>query len=165
MKRLQFKRTSEKTIAIAKYCLNGGRSIDEICQRFGMSTRTAYDAMRHVERSSMIKCTRTPSRLTVTNIRKQVEFPVFGRSIASGEVFSFKSIYDAEKIGGFNAGRTRQCLTKGWSHGGFLWFNKIRDAVSRETIEPLIMKRGVTIDECAEIYDTSPEHICKLMGW
>lgn len=165
MKRLQFKRTSEKTIAIAKYCLNGGRSIDEICQRFDMSMRQAYDAMRQVERSSMIKCTRTPSRLIVTNIRKQREFPVFGRSIASGDVFSFKSIYDAVKNGGFYERAIIDAIDGRWSHGGFLWFNKIRDAVSRDTVEPLIMRKGVTIDECAEIYDTSPERICKLMGW
>lgn len=165
MANLPPKRTSEKTIAIAKYCLNGGRSIDEICERFDMSKQAAYDAMRQVERSSMIKCTRTPSRLTVTNIRKQVDFPVFGRSIASGEVFSFRSIYDAVKNGGFNENAIRDAIANCWMHGGFMWFNKIRDAVSRETIEPLIMKRGVTIDECAEIYDTSPEHICKLMGW
>lgn len=165
MANLPLKRTSEKTIAIAKYCLNGGRSIDEICERFDMSKQAAYDAMRQVERSSMIKCTRTPSMLIVTNIRQQQEFPVFGRSIASGEVVTFKSIYDAVKNGGFNENAIRDSIANGWKHGGFLWFNKIRDAVSRETIEPLIMKRGVTIDECAEIYDTSPERICKLMGW
>lgn len=60
---LPLKRTSEKTIAIAKYCLNGGRSIDEICERFDMSKQVSYEAMRNVERSSMIKCTRTPCKM------------------------------------------------------------------------------------------------------
>ena len=33
------------------------------------------------------------------------------------------------------------------------------------TIRDLIMHQGVTIDECAEKYDTTPRKICQLMGW
>ena len=40
-----------------------------------------------------------------------------------------------------------------------------RDALARWMIEPLIMRQGVTIDECAEKYDTTPRKICQLMGW
>ena len=40
-----------------------------------------------------------------------------------------------------------------------------RDALTRWMIEPLIMRQGVTIDECAEKYDTTPRKICQLMGW
>ena len=32
-------------------------------------------------------------------------------------------------------------------------------------IRDLIMRQGVTIDECAEKYDTTPRKICQLMGW
>ena len=39
------------------------------------------------------------------------------------------------------------------------------DALARWMIEPLIMHQGVTIDECAEKYDTTPRKICQLMGW
>lgn len=28
-----------------------------------------------------------------------------------------------------------------------------------------IMHQGVTIDECAELYETTPRKICQLMGW
>ena len=34
--------------------------------------------------------------------------------------------------------------------------NEIRDT---------IMRQGVTIDECAELYETTPRKICQLMGW
>ena len=40
-----------------------------------------------------------------------------------------------------------------------------RDALTRMIIEPLIMRQGVTIDECAELYETTPRKICQLMGW
>ena len=39
------------------------------------------------------------------------------------------------------------------------------DRLARRMIEPLIMRQGVTIDECAEKYDTTPRKICQLMGW
>lgn len=40
-----------------------------------------------------------------------------------------------------------------------------RDALARRMVEQLIMRQGVTIDECAEKYDTTPRKICQLMGW
>lgn len=40
-----------------------------------------------------------------------------------------------------------------------------RSRLARWMIEPLIMRQGVTIDECAEKYDTTPRKICQLMGW
>lgn len=32
-------------------------------------------------------------------------------------------------------------------------------------IRDMIMRHGVTIDECAEKYETTPRRICQLMGW
>jgi hypothetical protein len=40
-----------------------------------------------------------------------------------------------------------------------------RNRLARWIVEPLIMRQGVTIDECAEKYDTTPRKICQLMGW
>ena len=40
-----------------------------------------------------------------------------------------------------------------------------RDELLREQIEPLIMRHGVTIDECAEKFDLTPERVCRVMGW
>ena len=37
--------------------------------------------------------------------------------------------------------------------------------VFRESIVEAIMRQGVTIDECAELYETTPRKICQLMGW
>ena len=37
--------------------------------------------------------------------------------------------------------------------------------VDLRNIKDLIMRQGVTIDECAEKYDTTPRKICQLMGW
>lgn len=44
---------------------------------------------------------------------------------------------------------------------------KFQDATTADvnTIRDLIMRQGVTIDECAEKYDTTPRKICQLMGW
>lgn len=35
----------------------------------------------------------------------------------------------------------------------------------RSKVEPLIMQRGVTIDECAERFGVLPSCICRVMGW
>ena len=40
-----------------------------------------------------------------------------------------------------------------------------RDELLREQIEPLIMRHGVTIDECAEKFNLTSERVCKVMGW
>ena len=40
-----------------------------------------------------------------------------------------------------------------------------RDELLREQIEPLIMRYGVTIDECAEKFNLTSERVCKVMGW
>ena len=40
-----------------------------------------------------------------------------------------------------------------------------RDGLLREQIEPLIMKHGVTIDECAEKFNLTSERVCKVIGW
>ena len=40
-----------------------------------------------------------------------------------------------------------------------------RDGLLREQIEPLIMRHGVTIDECAEKFNLTSERVCKVMGW
>lgn len=40
-----------------------------------------------------------------------------------------------------------------------------RDELLREQIEPLIMRHGVTIDECAEKFNLTAERVCKVMGW
>ena len=40
-----------------------------------------------------------------------------------------------------------------------------RDRLLREQIEPLIMRHGVTIDECAEKFNLTSERVCKVMGW
>ena len=40
-----------------------------------------------------------------------------------------------------------------------------RDELLREKIEPLIMRHGVTIDECAERFNLTSERVCKVMGW
>ena len=40
-----------------------------------------------------------------------------------------------------------------------------RDDLLREQIEPLIMRHGVTIDECAEKFNLTSERVCKVMGW
>ena len=40
-----------------------------------------------------------------------------------------------------------------------------RDALARWMIEPLIMRQGVTIDECAEKFNLTSERVCKVMGW
>ena len=40
-----------------------------------------------------------------------------------------------------------------------------RDELLREQIEPLIMRHGVTIDECAEKFNLTSERVCKIMGW
>ena len=44
---------------------------------------------------------------------------------------------------------------------------RFKDATTGDvnTIRDLIMRQGVTIDECAEKYDTTPRKICQLMGW
>ena len=36
---------------------------------------------------------------------------------------------------------------------------------SFELIRELVMNQGVSIDECAEKFDTHPIAICKIMGW
>ena len=35
----------------------------------------------------------------------------------------------------------------------------------KSAIVTAIMRQGVTIDECAELYETTPREICQLMGW
>lgn len=35
----------------------------------------------------------------------------------------------------------------------------------KSAIVTAIMRQGVTIDECAELYETTPRKICQLMGW
>lgn len=35
----------------------------------------------------------------------------------------------------------------------------------RTQLETLILKQGVTIDECADKFNIKPQHICKIMGW
>ena len=40
-----------------------------------------------------------------------------------------------------------------------------RNELLREQIEPLIMRHGVTIDECAEKFNLTSERVCKVMGW
>ena len=40
-----------------------------------------------------------------------------------------------------------------------------RDELLRKQIEPLIMRHGVTIDECAEKFNLTSERVCKVMGW
>ena len=40
-----------------------------------------------------------------------------------------------------------------------------RNGLLREQIEPLIMRHGVTIDECAERFNLTSERVCKVMGW
>ena len=40
-----------------------------------------------------------------------------------------------------------------------------RDELLRKQIEPLIMRHGVTIDECADKFDLTPQRVCKVMGW
>ena len=40
-----------------------------------------------------------------------------------------------------------------------------RNRLTRRMVDPLIMHQGVTIDECAEKYETTPRKICQLMGW
>lgn len=40
-----------------------------------------------------------------------------------------------------------------------------RDELLRKQIEPLIMHHGVTIDECADKFDLTPQRVCKVMGW
>ena len=40
-----------------------------------------------------------------------------------------------------------------------------RDELLRKQIEPLIMRQGVTIDECAEKFNLTSERVCKVMGW
>ena len=40
-----------------------------------------------------------------------------------------------------------------------------RDVLLREQIEPLIMRHGVTIDECAEKFNLTSERVCRVMGW
>ena len=40
-----------------------------------------------------------------------------------------------------------------------------RNELLREQIEPLIMRHGVTIDECAEKFNLTSDRVCKVMGW
>ena len=40
-----------------------------------------------------------------------------------------------------------------------------RDSLLREQIEPLIMRYGIAIDECAEKFNLTSERVCKVMGW
>ena len=40
-----------------------------------------------------------------------------------------------------------------------------RNGLLREQIEPLIMRHGITIDECAEKFNLTSERVCKVMGW
>ena len=40
-----------------------------------------------------------------------------------------------------------------------------KDELLRQQIEPLIMRQGVTIDECAERLNLTSERVCKVMGW
>ena len=39
-----------------------------------------------------------------------------------------------------------------------------RDELLRDQIEPLIMRHGVTIDECAEKFNLTSERVCKVIG-
>ena len=35
----------------------------------------------------------------------------------------------------------------------------------RDLIAQMILREGITIDECAEKFDTTPARICQVMGW
>ena len=43
--------------------------------------------------------------------------------------------------------------------------DRTHDDTRANEIRDLIMRQGVTIDECAELYETTPRKICQLMGW
>ena len=157
---------SEKTMRVAVYCRTpDGRTKDEIRNHFDLSPDAIHKVLRTIMNSPLITIRFGDGVYRVTNIISPSSVKLYARSISTGEVVSFDTAYKAEKIGGFNAGRIRQCLMYGWSHGGFMWFTDAVEALTREHIEPLIMRQGVTIDECAEKYDTTPCKICQLMGW
>lgn len=159
-------RMSEKTMRVAVYCRTPkGRTRMEILTHFNLSSDATHKVMRTIMNSPLITIGFRDGVYRVTNIISPSSVKLYARSISTGEVISFDTAYEAEKIGGFNAGRIRQCLVHGWSHGGFMWFTDAVEALTREHIEPLIMRQGVTIDECAEKYDTTPRKICQLMGW
>ena len=40
-----------------------------------------------------------------------------------------------------------------------------REQLLREQLEQLIMRQGVTIDECARRFGLRKERICAIMGW
>lgn len=137
----------------------------EILTHFNLSSDATHKVMRTIMKSPLVTIGFNNGMYRVTNIISPSSVKLYARSISTGEVISFDTAYEAEKIGGFNAGRIRQCLMRGWSHGGFMWFTDAVEALTREHIEPLIIRQGVTIDECAEKYDTTPRKICQLMGW
>lgn len=43
--------------------------------------------------------------------------------------------------------------------------DRTHDDPRANEIRDLIMRKGVTIDECAELYNTTPRKICQLMVW
>ena len=57
-------------------------------------------------------------------------------------------------------GRTVKAITRQRQRLGIAGLQPFKDA-----IVTAIMRQGVTIDECAELYETTPRKICQLMGW
>ena len=57
-------------------------------------------------------------------------------------------------------GRTVKAMTRQRQRLGISGLQPFKGA-----IVTAIMRQGVTIDECAELYETTSRKICQLMGW
>lgn len=90
----------------------------------------------------------------------------------TGQLIEFTSYRTARKQGFYHRD-IRACLQgKRKSYRGYYWATDpitpdtvTRPNLVRTQLEILILKQGVTIDECADKFNIKPQHVCKIMGW
>lgn len=118
------------TQKVAEFCMNGnGATRRDIANRFNIDPETAHGAMRAVMTGGRYEKTQTKEgnkiRLKVTKIRDSHEgamVAVVAKNIISGEEIRFKSLVDADVIGGFSPCNIRKCINGVQSsHAGYYW--------------------------------------------